>query len=201
MWDSAAVPDQGRYMLPVLRSLMKDLPPRSVVLDFGCGNGSLLAQFRTHNWELHGMDISLSGLAIAQRAYPEIAFAPADLTADLSHHNLAGCCDIVVSTEVVEHVFLPREFARNCYAMLKPKGCLIVTTPYHGYLKDLALAAMGKMDEQYTALWDYGHIKFWSRKTLTRLLQEIGFDVIDFMGLGRPIPYLWKNMLLVAKKP
>jgi len=29
------------------------------------------------------------------------------------------------------------------------------------------------MDSHYAALWDGGHIKFWSRATLTTLLQEL----------------------------
>jgi 2-polyprenyl-6-hydroxyphenyl methylase/3-demethylubiquinone-9 3-methyltransferase len=63
----------------------------------------------------------------------------------------------------------------------------------------VALALAGKMDFHYTALWDYGHIKFWSRPTLTALLAEAGFEVQRFVGVGRA-PYLWKSMILVAKK-
>jgi hypothetical protein len=47
-------------------------------------------------------------------------------------------------------------------------------------------------------LWDGGHIKFWSKKTLSELLKREGFEVIDFHGVGR-LPYLWKSMVLIAK--
>jgi 2-polyprenyl-6-hydroxyphenyl methylase/3-demethylubiquinone-9 3-methyltransferase len=106
----------------------------------------------------------------------------------------------VISTEVVEHVFLPRLFATNCYRFLKPGGRLVISTPYHGYAKNLLLAASGKLDAHFTALWDYGHIKFWSRDTLTRLLREAGFQVDGFHGAGR-FPFLWKSMVLAASKP
>jgi len=36
------------------------------------------------------------------------------------------------------------------------------------------------MDRHFTVLWDHGHIKFWSRKTLTQALQETGFTSIAF---------------------
>jgi len=42
-----------------------------------------------------------------------------------------------------------------------------------------------------------GHIKFWSRATLTALLAEEGFTVAHFEGAGR-LPYLWKSMVVVA---
>jgi 2-polyprenyl-6-hydroxyphenyl methylase/3-demethylubiquinone-9 3-methyltransferase len=83
--------------------------------------------------------------------------------------------------------------------VLKPGGLLIISTPYHGYLKNLALSIFGKWDDHHTALWDGGHIKFWSRSTLTQLLEAGGFDVIDFRGVGR-LPWLWKSMVLIARK-
>lgn len=60
------------------------------------------------------------------------------------------------------------------------------------------LALLGQMDRHYHALWDGGHIKFWSRKTLTKLLEEQDFCVIEFKGCGR-LPFLWKSMLLKSK--
>ena len=51
----------------------------------------------------------------------------------------------------------------------------IISTPFHGYWKNLALALTNKMDWHYTALWDHGHIKFFSPRTLTRLLTDCGF--------------------------
>ena len=70
----------------------------------------------------------------------------------------------------------------------------------HGYVKNLALAASGKLDAHFTARWDGGHIKFWSRRTLTTLLTEAGFEPIAFRGAGR-WPWLWKSMLIAARKP
>jgi 2-polyprenyl-3-methyl-5-hydroxy-6-metoxy-1,4-benzoquinol methylase len=187
------------YILPALTKILKGLPRHSTVADVGCGNGSLLAQFRPYGWDLHGLDHSASGIAQATAAYSGIQFRQADFSTDLSSDPLAGRCDMVISTEVVEHLFLPRIYARNCYRLLRPAGRFVLSTPYHGYLKNLALAATGKMDSHFTALWDHGHVKFWSRRTLTLLLQEAGFRVTAFYGVGR-IPFLWKSMILVAEK-
>ena len=63
-----------------------------------------------------------------------------------------------------------------------------------------ALALSGKLDAYSTANWDGGHIKFWSRHTLTTLLHETGFHVVALRGAGR-WPWLWKSMLLAARKP
>ena len=56
------------------------------------------------------------------------------------------------------------------------------------------------MDRHFTALWDHGHIKFWSIETLTALLIEAGFRDIEFIRVGR-IPQLAKSLIAVARKP
>ena len=74
---------------------------------------------------------------------------------------------------------------------LKPNGKFIITTPYHGYIKNLLLAITGKMKRHFTVLWDGGHIKFFSVATLKNLLLTTGFKDFKFNFAGRH-PYLWK---------
>jgi len=83
--------------------------------------------------------------------------------------------------------------------LLEPGGMAVISTPYHGYLKNLALALSGRMDAHFTALWDYGHIKFCSVKTLTRLFMEQGLRCGRVIRTGR-IPALGKSMVLTFHK-
>jgi 2-polyprenyl-6-hydroxyphenyl methylase/3-demethylubiquinone-9 3-methyltransferase len=69
---------------------------------------------------------------------------------------------------------------------------------YHSYLKNLALAVTGKMDQHFTALWEGGHIKFWSAKTLSSLFDGEGFERIGLYRVGR-IPQLAKSMVVVFR--
>jgi 2-polyprenyl-6-hydroxyphenyl methylase/3-demethylubiquinone-9 3-methyltransferase len=108
--------------------------------------------------------------------------------------------DLVVSTEVVEHLYSPREWAAGCYNALKPGGRLICTTPYHGYLKNLAISLAGRWDHHANPLWDGGHIKLWSRRTLSKLLRDAGFSNLRFQGAGRA-PSLWMTMVICADRP
>jgi 2-polyprenyl-6-hydroxyphenyl methylase/3-demethylubiquinone-9 3-methyltransferase len=105
----------------------------------------------------------------------------------------------VVSLEVVEHVFAPRKYAATLYNLCNDNGIEIISTPYHGYWNNLALALAGKFDFHFTALLDYGHIKFWSINTLGVLLKEAGFREIVFYRVGR-IPPLAKSMIAVARR-
>jgi len=110
-----------------------------------------------------------------------------------------GQFPVVLSLEVVEHVYFPRKYAACVYDLLAPGGTAIISTPYHSYLKNLVISAAGGMDRHFTALWEHGHIKFWSVDTLGRLLREAGFNQVDFRRVGR-IPALAKSMIAIARK-
>jgi len=77
---------------------------------------------------------------------------------------------------------------------------LLIGTPYHGYLKNLAIAITGRMDSHFSALHDGGHIKFFSVRTLSQLMAAHSFADLSFEFYGRA-PWLWKNMICHARKP
>jgi 2-polyprenyl-3-methyl-5-hydroxy-6-metoxy-1,4-benzoquinol methylase len=139
--------------------------------------------------------LSETGIAIAQQTLgDDVRLKHLSVYDDLAASF--GCdWEVVVATEVVEHLYVPREFVKRARALLRPGGTLVLSTPYHGYLKNLALAATGGFDTHFTTLWDGGHIKFWSCSTLTTLLQEAQFEGFRFAGAGR-LPWLWKSMVI-----
>lgn len=193
--------DHHAYLLPSLLDTLHGLDGKvggRRLLDFGCGNGTIANIIASHGFDVVGIDASTEGIAIARKDYPDLALHRASVYDDLV--GAYGQFDIVVSVEVVEHLYDPRKFAANLYSLLKPGGYAIVTTPYHGYWKNLAVALAGKFDHHVSALWDHGHIKFWSIRTLTALLSETGLGDIRFLRVGR-IPLLAKAMVAVARKP
>jgi hypothetical protein len=76
---------------------------------------------------------------------------------------------------------------------------IIVTTPCHGYFRNIALAIMGQWDDHHTAPSFGRPIKLWSRVALTKLLHENGVRGVDVSCVGR-LPYLWKSMVIVVQR-
>lgn len=190
-----------RHFLPPLFELCGELlRPGARVLDVGCGNGYTAGQFLARGCDVTGVDLSASGIDLARNTYPEGRFeclAADDHILDNLH---AAPFDIVVSTEVVEHLYAPRPYIAGCWRALRAGGRFICSTPYHGYLKNLAIALTGRTIAHATPLWDGGHIKLWDRTTLSALLTEAGFVNLQFRGAGR-VPYLWMTMLMAGDRP
>lgn len=201
-YSNAEVSCAHGYLLPAVRAellrLNREQRTENSIFDLGCGNGSVGAVLHSDGWKVTGVDPSDEGIAEAQKNFPMLKFEKGSAYDDLATRY--GRFPVVISLEVVEHVYAPRTYARTLFDLLEPGGTAIISTPYHSYLKNLVLAATGKMDAHFTALWDHGHIKFWSRQTLRTLLTEAGFNEPRFLRVGR-IPALAKSMIAIATKP
>jgi len=185
------------YQLEDLISLI-DKDKNQHILDLGCGNGYLVNHLVKLGFNAYGTDASEKGIAIAQKTNPDRFFVQ-DLSSDALPPELQAIpFDTIITTEVIEHLYNPQAFTDFCKQQLKPGGELIVTTPYHGYLKNLTLSIFNKWDSHMDPLWLGGHIKLWSRKTLTKVLTNSGFAITQFKGCGR-FPYFWKSMIIKAR--
>lgn len=189
-----------RVLLPALREELARLWARGDrrLFELGCGNGSVAALLDGEGWDITGVDPSKQGIAQAKLRHPHLRLEFGSAYDDLA--LLYGRFPVVFSLEVVEHVYAPRAYARTLFDLVEPGGTAIVSTPFHGYWKNLALAVTGRMDRHFTALWDDGHIKFWSFSTLTTLLTEAGFERIRFRRVGRIAP-LAHSMIAIALRP
>ncbi len=189
------------YLLPALMTILASLnlgERERRVFELGCGNGAVANELTNLGYAVTGVDPSQQGLAQARQHYAHLKLREGSAYDELWERY--GQFPVVVSLEVIEHVYFPRKFAATVFNLVDAGGTAIISTPYHGYWKNLALAVSGQTDRHHTALWDHGHIKFWSMKTLRVLLEESGFHPIAFLRVGR-IPALAKSMIAIARKP
>lgn len=185
----------GEKLTHVFVDLVKKLDGVRSICDLGCGNGHITGRLAALGYHVTGVDASASGIQIAQHAYPGVEFVHALIDRTLS----LGQFDLVISSDVIEHLYRPSDLLEAAVTQLKPGGQILLGTPYHGYLKNLILAATGKLDAHFSALHDGGHIKFFSVNTLSKLMRAHGFDDLSFTYYGRA-PWLWKNMICHARK-
>lgn len=187
----------GHVARPVVMQL--DRVDARSVLDLGCGNGWLTAALSRCGFDVVGLDSSHSGIQIARQAHSELTWRQADALLPPAE-DLRGHFDAVVAVETVDHVAQPRLLLQHALQMLRPGGWLLVTVPYHGYLKNLGVALSGRFDLRLHALQDHGRLKFFSRRTLMALVAEAGFVEVKFQALGR-LPAIARSMLISARKP
>ena len=195
--DAQPTHDAG-YLLTPLKALIAGRQWQSRrAFDLGCGNGTTGNMLHGLGFDVTQVDTSESGIGAAQKAFPYIKSEIGSVYDDLAAEY--GTFDLVVSLEVLEHCMEPRAVVRTFLSLIAPGGIGVLSTPYHGYIKNLALAVTGKMDAHFTALWDGGHIKFFSIKTLGEILRDEGAADFRIIRAGR-IPPLAKSMIAIVEE-
>lgn len=180
------------YLWPVIqRAIRCRAWPERRAFDLGCGNGATGRALIDEGFEVFGVDPSESGVrqARSQGVKAEVGSAYDDL-------SRFGVFPLVLSLEVIAHCHDPRAFMRGFLSLMAPGGICILSTPYHGYLKNLLLAASGRMDAHFNALWPGGPLKFYSIASLSLLLRECGAPSFEIERVGR-VPALAKSMVAV----
>ena len=196
-WKSLE-PSSHKMLSPIINNILK-FHNVNHVLDLGSGNGYLAGFLNEKGFSVVGCERDAEGVKISRETYKNIKFYNLGVEDDPSKVLSEELFDAVVSTEVIEHLYQPSNLTSFANLVLKKNGILVISTPYHGWFKNVLLSLLNKWDFHHHPNRDGGHIKFWSKKTLTKLLNDRGFNLIEFHGAGR-VPFLWKSMVLVAKK-
>lgn len=200
-WKDAHPSCAHEYILPAVLQEVRALAKGSTlrITDIGCGNGVVASLLAKEGHNVTAIDVSPDGIEIARSAFPEVRFEVCSVYDDRVLEITGGAIECIVSLEVVEHLFYPKKLLDQSYRILKPGGHLVVSTPYHGYLKNLAISLVNRWDRHFTVGWDGGHIKFFSKRSLSEMANAAGFKNTRFVGVGR-ISGLWKSMIMVAGK-
>jgi 2-polyprenyl-6-hydroxyphenyl methylase/3-demethylubiquinone-9 3-methyltransferase len=197
-YEDAAASCHCSYLWPSIFKIVSEGAWRERrVFDLGCGNGAISNMLSEVEFEVTGVDTSESGVALANKIYPHLKINVGSAYDDLA--AIYGTFPLVVSFEVIEHCMDVRRFAKTFFDLISPDGVGPLSTPYHGYLKNLALSLLNKWDSHHDLFWEGGHVKLFSQRTLTRLLGEAGFREIQILRVGR-VPSLAKSMIAVVRK-
>jgi 2-polyprenyl-3-methyl-5-hydroxy-6-metoxy-1,4-benzoquinol methylase len=200
-YDNSDASCAHEYLLPMLLRCVADISQgRSLrIIDLGCGNGYVASRLAQLGHSVTGVDVSADGIETARASFPGISYHLGSVYDGDLISKVGGPVECVISLEVVEHLFFPKRLFEQSYNMLVKGGALVVSTPYHGYLKNLALSLTNSWDAHFSVHWDGGHIKFFSKKTLAAMATTTGFVKLRFFPVGR-VSGLWKAMIMVAQK-
>lgn len=97
--------------------------------------------------------------------------------------------DVIVNFEVIEHLFSPRAFLRQCADFLQPGGFMILTCPNS---KGFDIVTLGA---QSSAV-DVEHVNLFNPTSLSMLMQTCGFEVLDIQTPGKLDAELVRKQLL-----
>lgn len=164
------------FMMQVINRLLPVGGGRRL-LDLGCGAGGLLVEARAAGFDVMGLELSRDlaqhvrdnlGIPVHQGLIDDEAFDGQQF-------------DVITSSQVFEHLLDPRQTLADVRAHLAPGGVILIEVPN---LRDIRerLRRGSTMDDS--------HLFYFSRPSLTRLLTDGGFQVLQVHEGLRPYRFL-----------
>ncbi len=209
---------QAMHMFKVV---LKELRPFAeqgrVLLDAGCGSGLYAVRYCEIGGKARGIDISEDLIARAtsraEHLCSRISFGVADLQEKIKWNETF---DLVLFTEVLEHLNHPGTALKNLHNALAGNGHMIVTTPtplHHskklsrGYMRDvLEGKKVSEMHKYQTEGWEagkygapdfvYRHSGFYP-KASKRWIEGFGFKCLYYYTISSHIPGVRKALAAI----
>jgi SAM-dependent methyltransferase len=145
----------------------------AVVVEAGSGEGYGAALLRSAGARaVLALEYDEASVAHARTAYPQVSTARANLA---SMPVLDAGADVVVTLQVVEHLWDLRGFLRDCRRLLRPGGLLVVTTPN----RPVFSPGLGRGEKPTNPV----HVEELDAEQLHDLLAAAGFVGIEVRGL------------------
>jgi len=157
-----------------------------IILDVGCGSGYLahLLKRERPSLEIHGCDIAEAAL-VQSREVLDVAYY-----LDLDRANLPepnDKFDLVVCTEVLEHIYDVSRCVREIARVLKPGGFFIVTVPNLSFWRFRLEVLRGRIP---SLIANELHIHAFNVSRLESLLRDYEFRITSVMGMRNRWPWL-----------
>lgn len=158
-----------------LRLLEQWVKP-GTLLDVGCAAGFFMDVAREHGWQAQGLDVSAFAVQYTRERFGFEAQIGSltDLEYPENHY------DLITMWDVIEHVPHPKAYVEKIARLLRQGGVFSLATPD---VDSLPAKITGKNWMGYKLAEE--HVYYFSAKTLRRMLEEAGFEIIDVRHVGK----------------
>jgi 2-polyprenyl-3-methyl-5-hydroxy-6-metoxy-1,4-benzoquinol methylase len=153
------------------------------VLDVGCAGGYLGKKVKNLGNEVSGIDISDVSVKESKKVLDK-AFV-VDIQEEIFPFE-ANYFDIVILSEVIEHLFFPEIALEKIRMVLKENGKLIITTPNLLVFSNRIRILFGYFEYTEKGIIIPEHIRFFSHDSLVKFLKKNGFKVMRENNIIHP---------------
>jgi 2-polyprenyl-3-methyl-5-hydroxy-6-metoxy-1,4-benzoquinol methylase len=149
------------------------------VLELGPATGYLTRYLKEERGcSVHCIEVSETMAREAERYCKKMVIADID-TVSLEEVFAGNTYDLIVISDVLEHLRQDRKTLNSCRKLLSPGGRCIVSVPNIAHASIIGELLRGRFEYSNEGLLDRTHVSFYTRKSITTLLKECGFSIVS----------------------
>ncbi len=165
----------------VILEMLTNRPPARV-LDLGCSGGLLAQSVRKLGHHVVGVDVEeIPGVRDRVDEFHLV-----DLVSG-SFDNLGADFDVLILGDVIEHLPDPLATLKSAVQLLRPGGEIMLSVPNFGHWYPRLRVATGAFGYDRRGILDDTHLRFFTRRSLLRLVRRAGLDVLEERHTGLPL--------------
>ncbi|MEK6967637.1 MAG: methyltransferase domain-containing protein [Nanoarchaeota archaeon] len=150
------------------------------ILDVGCGAGDISKTLVNKN-DVHGIDLSARNVKIAKSC----GIQAVEHSVENRFPYKTNTFDIIICSEIMEHLFNPENVIKESYRILKNGGSLLLSTPnFYSLINRLLIIKGHHTGIELPDITAREHIRFYSHRGLKIMLEANEFRIIRQEGIG-----------------
>lgn len=178
--------EDGGYNADKIEFILSHVGSGQKILDIGCNDGFIGSLLLKKGNDVYGLDIAEHKVVTARKR--GIKATACDIESKrLPYPN--NYFDMVLLTDVIEHLFDTDRLLEDIYRVLRKNGTLLITTPNVASLlrRFMLLFGMNPCSEYSARYMDYfpspvGHIRYYTHANLRNQLHVCGFRHVTTIG-------------------
>lgn len=161
--------------------MVKFVGKNKKVLDVGCSTGYLARQFKRNGCYVCGIEIDKEAAKVARKYCDKVIV---DDVEQVKIPYPKGFFDAIVYGDVLEHLKRPDVVLPRFGQYLSPAGVVVASIPNIAYWGTRLKLLFGKFDYKEKGLLDHGHLRFFTKKSMTQLFEDAGFKITKISATG-----------------
>lgn len=180
-----ATSDYDLRITNLARFIFSKLPIRTgSLIDVGAGNGLFLKYFKNRGFTVSGIELEKEQVHQMRQDHrlKGVRLQQGDITRMRGEENY----DVVIASDVIEHIENDQQALENLFSFVAPGGCLVITVPAHMHL-------FGKRDRAW------GHFRRYDvsmlRSRLSQLKSGTALGFWQWNSIGYFAYYFYEKIL------
>jgi len=189
-------PDPNHYHQKILEIIKRHSKSKTIkILDVGCATGYLGAAAKMGKNYVCGIEISEKAAKEAKNVLDDVIVGNIE---ELELPYPKEYFDIIICSDVIEHLFDPKRILVKLRDYLKSGGKLLMVVPNVAWYGVRLMLLRGRWEYKEYGIMDYGHIRWFTKESGCKLLKGCGYnieEIIPYVVLPLPLNFLDRYLI------
>lgn len=152
------------------------------LLDLGAAGGELGASLRDRFERTIGFEFNVDCVATLDKCFDQAVIADLERV-----RRLPSNVDVIVLADVLEHLRSPTAVLQLVRESLAPNGRAFISVPNIANITVRLGLLLGIFEYRDRGILDSTHLRFYTKRTIRREIENAGFEILEMRGSSVPI--------------